>query len=175
MSVTRRQMGRRGYMAITVRERGPVPRGMRKAFNAASKRAWADVGVYFHEHLREARFTEEHARAVGYTRRRGEAMPRGTKAFRRSYTGRKLQRFGHTRPLEFTGDTRRAMRTATLAPTSKGVKVRYPGARAFNFRHPQSQVRMNEEFRRLTHAETMLLAEVYDRQLDLYLNEAGGD
>lgn len=172
MTVTRRQLSKRGYLAISVRDRGPVPRGMKRAFNAASKLAWHDVGVYFHEHLREKRFTEEHARAVGYTRRRGELLPRGTKAFRNSYTGRKLQRFGHTRPLELTGDTRRAMRTATLAATGNGVKVRYPGAQAFNFRNPKSQVRMNEEFRRLTHEETMLLGDVYDRRLDEYLKAA---
>jgi hypothetical protein len=170
----RRQIARRGYLAVSVRDRGPVPRGMKAAFNAASKKAWHDVGEYFHAHLREARFTEEHARAAGYARRKGELMPRGTKAFRRSYTGRKLQRFRHTRPLEFSGETRRAMRMATLAPTSKGVKVRYPGARAFNFRNPKSKVRMNEEFRRLTDAERQLLAELYDRRLDEYLKESAG-
>ncbi len=174
MTVSARTLHARGYLAVTIRDRGTVPRGMQKQFNAASTKAWFDVGVYFHQHLRDKRFTEEHARAVGYTRRKGEAIPRGTKAFRKSYTGKKFSAHGHTRPLEFTGETRRAMKTANVDAKTKGVKVKYAGARAFNFRHPKSQIRMTDEFRRLSTEEIQLLADVYDRQLDLYLNESAG-
>ncbi len=72
----------------------------------SQKEAWRDVAWEFHTNYRDKRFTPEHAIAAGYTRRKGELIPRDTKAFRQSYTGRKLRMFGHTNPLQFSGDTR---------------------------------------------------------------------
>ncbi len=156
-------------ITIKVRERGNTPRNMRKAFNAASKLAWYDVAMRFHAEYRDARFTEEHAREAQYSHRKGELIPRGTKAFRQSYTGRKLRKFGHTRPLEFTGETRRRVRAASISSTSKGGKAAYVGASKFNFRHPKSKVRMAEEFRRITKREAKELGEYYDQRLDEHL------
>lgn len=158
---------KRGYMAIGIRQRGPIGRGMRKAVNAASKVAWHKTAEYFHLYLRDERFTEEHARAAGYTLRKGEGQPRGSKAFARSYTGRKLRSQGHTRPLEFTGDTRRAMNLGfNIKSTSKGGRVAYRSASKFSFRHPKSQIRMSEEFRRLLPSEVAELGRIYDDELD---------
>lgn len=148
---------------------------MRRDFNRASKAAWRDTAEYFHTHLRDKRFTEEHAREAGYTRRKGELQPRGSKSFRRSYTGQKLARKGHTRPLEFSGETRRALSSPpNYSSTSKGGRAAYSGAAKFNFRHPKSQIRMGEEFRRITEAESVDLARVFDQQLDKYLAHLAG-
>lgn len=162
---------RRGYMAVRVRSRGPVGRGRKKAFNAASKQAWKETATYFHSHLRDKRFTASHAAAAGYTQRKGEGQPRGSKSFRRSYYGRKFaSKYGGGRgqalPLFWTGDTKRKMRSANITSTSKGGKAAYRGASKFSFRHPKSRVRMNEEFRRILPDEIQLLAEVYDESLD---------
>lgn len=143
---------------FTVRERGATPRGFKKAYNAASKESWHEAGVYFHTHFRDQRFTHRHATAAGYTKRK------------RQYEMRKLKKYGHTRPLEFTGRTRRAVRAATISSTSSGAKVRYPGARVFNFRNPKSQVNMLLEFTSVTQEEANELAAHYDRKLDIGLN-----
>lgn len=155
-------------LAIVVRERGATPRNMRKIHTRASKLAFLDTGTQFHlEHV-PRRFTEKHAREAGFGHRKGELLPRGTKAFRQSYTGRKLRAKGHTNPLEYSGDTKRALRWApSMSATSKGVKIRFSGARTFNYRHPKSRIRMSDEFRRITKGEAIELGNFYDRRLDV--------
>lgn len=158
---------------IKVRERGATPKNLRKYYTRAAKEAWRDTAIEFHLHYRDKRFTQEHAREANYTRRKGELQPRESKAFRRSYTGRKLRLKGHTRPLEFSGKTRRAIRFySRLTSTSKGGKVSYAGARVFNFRHPKSQVNMAVEFRRITPSEVVSLADFFNERLDQRLAEA---
>lgn len=155
---------------ITVRERGNAPRGMRKAFREAQKAAWLDTATEFDTAYRDKRFTVEHAREAGYAARKGELLPRDSKAFRRSYAGQKLRIKKHQRPLEFSGDTRKALRRGgKKSSTSTGGKVSYRGARRFNFRHPKSKIRMSEEFTRITRRETEELAQFFDRRLDFHL------
>ena len=149
-----------------IRDRGATPRKMRPAFNSASKLSWYATALEFHQSLRDKRFTEQHARAAGYAHRKGELLPRGSKAFRQSYTGRKLRMFGHTRPLEFSGETRRKVRFARISSGHRFGRIAYPGASKFNFRHPRSRIVMSEEFRRITQAEAQYLGEIYDADLD---------
>lgn len=159
-------------VALKLRERGNTPRGMKKAFNAASKAAWYQVALYFHRNLMEKRFSPEHAREAGYAHRKGELLPRGSKAFQKSYTGRKLRMYHHMNPLQFTGDTRAAVKRAvSIDSTAKGGKAAYRGASKFSFRHPKSKIRMSEEFQRITAREAVELGEYYDQQLDLKLAE----
>ena len=157
---------RRGYLAVTVRDRGPIGRGLKAGFNRASKTAWERTGLHFHTTMRESRFDPEHQRKAGFALRKGQGMTPGSKAFKRSYTGRKLARFGHTRALEFTGDTRRAIRAASITSTSKGSRVAYRAASKFSFRHPKSRIRMQDEFRRILPEEATELARRYDAELD---------
>lgn len=151
---------------IRIRERGPTPRRLVKVYNASSKEAYYDVGLHFHSDMRDERFTNEHAEKAGYHKRKGEAQPRESKSFRRSYTGRKFRQFGHTRPMEFSGDTRQAMRTASISSTSKSVRVRYPGSNKLSYKHPKSQIKMQDEFRTLLDSEITTLAELFDRRVD---------
>jgi hypothetical protein len=153
-------------LRITIKERGNVPRKMQTAFTAAKRVAWEETGKHFHRHNRDARFTSEHADKAGYTRRKGEGMSRSSKEYRRSYTGRKEARFGHTRPLELTGETRRLARSAMVTGTTKAVQIKYSGARKFNFRHPKSQINMSREFRTVAAYEVPALAQVFDSSLD---------
>lgn len=159
-------------VAITVRDRGATPRGMKRVFNNAQKAAWADVAWRFHEQYRDKRFTPEHAIEAGYSKRKGELIPRNSAAFRKSYTGRKLRMFGHTNPLQFSGTTRRAVKWASVSSTSKGGKAAYAGARVFNFLPPRSKIRMGEEFRRITQREAIELGKYFDERLDAHLKEA---
>ena len=146
---------------IEIRERGPVPRKMKVAHNAAAKATWQETGLFFHATMSDDRFTQAHATLAGYQKR--------TKA----YTARKFKKFGHTRPLEYSGTTRRLVRTANIAATSKGAQVRYPGARAFNFRNPKARqpINMAEEFRKIIPKEATELAAEFDRQYDQKINQ----
>jgi len=159
-------------LLVPTRERAKVAMGLRNAFNAASKEAWRVTGNYFHENMRDDRFTPEHAIKAGYYKRKGQNYRPSMKVFGQYYYGRKWLSAKHgggkgkANPLEFSGDTRRAVRTARIEATRYGVRVIYAGARVFNFRHPKSRIRMNEEFTRLTMDEQRKLAEVYDAELD---------
>jgi hypothetical protein len=143
-----------------VKERGASPRGMKKVMNQASKESWFETGLHFHTDMRDKRFTQAHATQAGYTPRK------------KTYNWRKFKKYGHMRALELTGQTRRAVAAATISSTSKGNRVAYPGARAFNFRHPKSDVDMRAEFTKVLPQEADQLAEVFDRNLDQRLNRA---
>ena len=160
-------------ITITVRDRGATPRGMKRVFNNAQKEAWRDVAWRFHEQYRDKRFTSEHAAEAGYMKRKGELIPRNSKAFRQSYTGRKLRIHGHTNPLEFSGATRRALKWASVSSTSKGGKAAYAGARVFNYLPPRSKIRMGDEFRRITPREAIELGRYFDERLDLHFKNLG--
>lgn len=146
-----------------IRDRGPTPRGMRKVLNAAKKEAWFDAAVHFHATMSDERFKHAHATKAGYA-------PRS-----RNYERQKLKKFGHTNPLEFSGTTRRLVRAATITSTSTGARVRYPGARVFNFRNPKMKANMVVEFTTVLQEEANEIARVFDQKLDQKLNAYNGD
>lgn len=144
-------------------------RKMKSAVNKALKQAWFDSARYFHDRFRDKRFTVEHARAAGYAPRKGEQSGLSAKAFFKSYTGIKFKRFGHKNPLEFSGETRKAVRSyVSLSSTSKGGKASYPGARVFNFKNRYSDpaLNMNLEFRTILPNEAKEIASVIDAYMD---------
>lgn len=144
--------------SFKIRDRGSTPRGMRKRINEHKKKSWYDVGLLFHQEMRDKRFTHSHASAAGYAKRSEK------------YTKRKLRKHGHTYPLQWSGKTRRAVRAATIKSTSNGAKVAYAGARTFNFRNPKSEVNAAVEFATITQAEANELAAHFDKQLDRLLD-----
>jgi len=156
---------------ITVRERGAVPRRMRAAYNKAAKASWVEAGKWWHANRRDLRFSVAHGRKAGYLPRKGEETGLSRAEFFRSYTGRKLRRWGHRRPLEFSGETRRMVRSVSITASTQSrtnyhVRLAYAGARKFNFRNPHSQIRMADEFRRLTPEEPAMVGSVYDAGLN---------
>jgi len=157
--------------AIVVKERGATPRNLRKAYTAGSKTSWATAGKWYHANRRDLRFTTSHARKAGYAPRRGEEPGLSQREFWSSYTGIKQRKWGHRRPLEFSGETRRLVRAVSVSSTSKSVRLGYAGARKFNFRNPHSQVQMADEFRRLTPDEPALIGKQYDIALDAELRK----
>lgn len=154
---------------ITIKERGATPRRMMKAHNASAKEAWYMAGRLFHETMRDKRFTAEHGRKANYAKRKGEESGIDTKAFFRSYTGRKLRKWGHRRPMEWSGDTRRNVRYANINNTSKGCRVAYPGANKLNYRPRGGRINMADEFRRLLPEEINKLAEKFDTSYEFQM------
>lgn len=146
---------------IEISTRGPVGRGMRRQMNAAQKVVWAAGGREFAINNIPRRFTAEHAAEANYSPRAGQREPRGSKAFWKSYFGRKLRYKGTSDPFVWSGATRRNARIASVSATSKSAAVRLPSARKLNF-HP----RYAAEFRRVTVRERLEFAKSYDRNLD---------
>lgn len=141
-------------------------RGTQRAVTVARKETWQEVGTLFHGTMRDKRFTSPHAREAGYYLRKGESMAVGSKEFRRSYTGKKFRLFGHTRPLEFTGKTRLALRSANISSFALKVQVKYSGARTLNLRNPKSRINMSEEFRRILPSEERELGQHFNSRFE---------
>jgi hypothetical protein len=147
--------------AITIKERGATPRKLRKAYNQAGKESWLQTAAEFHSNYRDKRFTVAHGRAAGYQPRAGENLPFGSKAFWRSYYGRKIRQKGTRAPLVWSGKTRDATRLGFRLSSTRNVgRVAYASARVFNYRPF-----MAEEFRRITREEAGELAKFFDEQL----------
>lgn len=157
---------------IEIRDRGITPRGMRRQFQKAQAEAWEDTAIEFQRLLLPKRFSILHARDAGYEKRKGDELPWGSKAWRKSYMGVKHRRYKHQRPLEFTGETRAAVTGPTavnIRATAYQAQLAYPGARKLSFRAKGSNVRAQDEFRRVTAMEARILSEIYDKRLDRIL------
>jgi hypothetical protein len=157
---------------IEIRERGITPRGMARQFQKSQAEAWEDTALEFQRSFVSRRFTVAHAREAGYEKRKGDELTWGSKAWRRSYMGQKFRRFKHQRPLEFTGETRAAVsgpNAARVTATAYQAQLAYPGARKLSFRAKGSNVRAQDEFRRIVPSEVRKLAKFYDDRLDRIL------
>lgn len=169
------------FSAANMKERGAVPRKLQKLHRQAKKAAWPVVGQHFHEQFRPKRFTAEHAQKAGYAKRKGEGLAFGSKQWKRSTMGQKFRKSRARKnrqadamePLVFSGDTRARSEIATVTATSKGVKVKYSGARKLNFQHSKSRINMRKEFVTLTKPEMMMLAHVFDWEFDQQLKLQG--
>lgn len=148
---------------FTIRDRGATPAGCAKRINAMKKIAWMEAAILFHSEMRDNRFTHAHARKVGYAAR----------SFK--YQQRKLKKWGHTYPLQWSGTTRRLVKKARISTTSNGARIAYAGARVFNFRNPKMKANMAVEFTTVTQAEAELIARKFDMELDRQLGIDDGD
>lgn len=148
---------------ITMETVGAVPRTLAKQWSALMREEWRRTGHYWHDRYREKHFTRQGGREYKYTRRKGELM-RGERRYGSTYTGRKEKRWGHTRPLVFTGFTRRLARQRVVRPTRRGVKIpiRAPG---LNRRHPKSRVNMAREMRTVSRAEVVEITRNLERRM----------
>lgn len=161
---------------IEVKERGATPGLAKRAFNNVVKDAWLDAAKEHHKEHTAERFTEQHAREAGYTRRKGEGMPRDSKGFKRSYYGRKLLSAdkgggpGLALPLVYTGRSRQRSRFPRATSTAKGASLKF-NVPAFNFRHPKSRVNMATEFRKILPREQRDIANTLDSSIDTRLDQ----
>ncbi len=131
-------------LVVTKVETGCTPKLLKRAWNDIHRDAAKFAGIYWHTHFRPLHFKNLATRRYGYQFRQGENL-QGTPGFRRSYTGQKLRKFGHTRPLVFTGTSERLTEIQDVRATATGgqygsaqARVVMP-ARALNFRpYPHS-------------------------------------
>jgi hypothetical protein len=143
---------------------GGMGRNIAALHREAAKGAYAAAGEDYHRELRPKRFTKEHAAEAQYKPRAGETLQWGSKAFWRSYTGRKLKKYGHTLPLVFSGRTRDRAQMATITSTSNRGQIRYQ-VNALNF-IPWAQA----EFVKVLPRELDYLGQRFDFHYDRIFN-----
>jgi hypothetical protein len=131
--------------------------------------AWMDVGTWWHKEIRPKHFTTAGGTEYGYTPRSGERGSPGRKGFKATYTGRKLKKYGHTRPLELTGESKQATAASyDILPKSDGVRITMNAPR-LQFRNRNSSINMADELTRVTSAERALLVRIHNRSMEARL------
>ena len=150
---------------ITITEQGATPGILKKLWNQLTKQCWTELGTYWHAHLREKHFTHAGATEYAYDKRQGEHLLRSwDKGFSRTYTYRKLQRFGHTYPLVWSGASRTLTKIRNIQATRDGVRV-VMNAPTLNFRKGNRGIgkTMREEMTTVSAREQVVLAGVWDQ------------
>ncbi len=162
---------------IILTKRGPVPTMLKRELNNCHRDAMHHAGTFWHENFREEHFTNRGATKYGYTPRSGERGREHPGGFRRSYTGKKLRAKGHTRPLEWSGESRQKSRTPRIVATAKKgeAKVRVimnvPG---LNRRYAGSPIDMRAELVRVIPAEAEQIGDITGRFLHTRYHQISG-
>jgi hypothetical protein len=147
---------------ITLRKSGPTPKLVQRELNNVNREAARTMGQVWASRFREKHFRNAASSEYGYTARQGEPGRPGPRGFQQSYTGKKLARFGHTRPLVLTGESEaltrnpRIVATATKGEARVRVIMNSPG---FNRRYPGSPIDMRKELTTVSRAEAEELAD----------------
>lgn len=143
----------------------------KKQINDALKAAMYAMGLRWRRRYLPLHFGNAASRRYGYTPRAGE---RGSgKRFDRSYTGRKLRFLKHTRPLEFSGEGKRQALNGQRLVYATRDKARIPLPTKFNWRNMSSKVRMADEIRAVTPAESKELTDFLVQNIDRNLGGGG--
>jgi len=145
----------------------------KKEMNDATKDAFAFIGRLWRAKYLPLHFGDRATQRYGYTKRDGADVARsGGKFARRTYSYRKYKLVGHTRPLEFTGDSKReALTQEKIYATKDRVIVRLP--RGFNRRARGSKVRMADEIRKVRPDELAHLKTMFAKRLRETLRAMG--
>lgn len=145
----------------------PFPgwKGWRTFFNRAKKQAYYDAGAVWQMEIRPEHFTLRAAARYGYAPRGGEGGKPDPYGFFRSYTGRKQKKWGHRRPLEWCGRSRRATRLARITSSRRHVRLVVDAGRLGYRPHPASPD-MEEELGTLDQRDAKRLAEAWAASME---------
>ena len=111
-----------------------------KDISNAVKQELHGAGEHWHKKFRKRHFETSAFDRYRYTKRS------------KKYNRLKKRKLGHTKPLVFTGVSQRLSQGKTIRETPKKVDVVMP-TRAFNFKPPNSQVMMRDEFTQISQDE----------------------
>jgi len=147
----------------------------RSAINKVLQQAYAELGLHwFRQHLPK-HFANRASSEYDYAPRQGERGSGANRKFSATYTGSKLKRYGHTRPLELTGASRRqATATAVVRSTSKSVRVSFPAGN-LSFSHPSGRINMRREVEAISAADRYELGQIMDNALERKFKILGSD
>jgi len=136
----------------------------RSEFNAAKKEAFADAARFYFQNIRPKHFERPAVQEYGYAPRQGDPGNPGPKGFKKSYVARKIAKFGHNRPLVFSGSSLAATRMATIRPTSKGAQISVPVG-YLNFKPKNFKGDMGQEFKSFSQADIRDIEQIIARSL----------
>lgn len=119
-------------MRIEIEIDGPpiIPRSVAQKM---SKREFKRRGETWARHYKDPHFSPIAYSRYGYQKRS------------RKYNFAKQRRFKHTRPLEYTGTSRRLSKTHKIIATKRSVVIQMP-VRVFNLRSKLSKIDKRKEF-----------------------------
>lgn len=146
---------------IKIRETAAAAGLKKREVNKRLKRTWGSTGKYWHARFSGKHFTQRGAREYGYARRK------------RRYTARKKKKFGHTRPLVYSGETMRGTRTRTIRATRHGVRVSLPKTQALNFRPKGGRINMRQEMQTVSSREEKLIGRHIEKTLTRQMKKGG--
>jgi len=149
---------------LNVTYTGHVPGVAKRRLPRMKKAAYTAAAVDWHQTARPKHFSRAGAREYNYKPRKGERGNAHPKGFKRSYTGRKLAKYGHTLPLVYSGLTQGLTRQRDVRATATGCKVviHAPG---LNRRHPKSQITMRLEMTAVSDADRQRAVASIDAEL----------
>lgn len=160
---------------IQITYSGPVPGSQnlrQREWNDVVREAWRQVGLYWVKAFRPKHFTAEGGREYGYAKRSGERGNAGSQGFKRSYVGKKLAKFGHTKPLVWSGRSEAATRSARIHATAtrnkSGVEI-FMNAPTLNLRNKYNDTNMRAEMTRISERETIELVRLHRRTSEALL------
>lgn len=96
---------------ITVIEKGALPKGMKGKFRRWLKEGWFALAAHWHAKYRPLHFSEAGYWRYGYER------------YDKRYLRRKQNKFGHKKPLVWTGESKRLSENQDIRGTSKEARV----------------------------------------------------
>ena len=130
----------------------------KRVLNNAFKDTLRDMGEEWHAKFLHLHFDESAYTRYGFYQRKGGGMSPGAKGFKSTYVGKKLKKYGHNRPLVFTGQgIIEAFGPAKIRGSHKEARVVLPSK--FNFRHPKSRISMRDEITRVLPDEARTLVD----------------
>ncbi len=163
---------------ISVKYTGAEPKIARRAFNNLLKVAYKAIGKMWHRLFRKKHFTKAGAREYRYTPRSGESGRFHGKQFKRSYLGQKLTKRGHSRPMIWSGKTKRRSAQLRVFATKNSVRVTMAGIVHLNRYRPKKKsgliINLTDEMTRVSRAEARQLTFELRRRMAILLSSKTG-
>jgi len=131
---------------IVVFETGATPKIVKRHHSRLMRESFIYAGGRYHARYMALHFTTAGAAKYGYRPRAGERSGIGSRAFFRSYTGRKQREQKHVRPLVWSGVSETLARIRDVRATKTTGRI-VQHARGLNRRNPNSEINMVDEIR----------------------------
>jgi len=159
-----------GYIKLT--EIGPVPtvRRGRSLVNRAKKAGYLAMGRHWHAAIRPEHFAAGARVEYGYQPRKGDPQRPDPYGFGKSYQGEKLKEYGHTRPLEKTGESQAQTRIATVTASSRHVRLSFT-AGWLGQANPKHGIDLESELTAISPSDAEGLAQTWLRAYDQALRD----
>lgn len=151
-----------------------------KVWKEISKNAWLAAGEFWHRFILRKKFTDQAKAEYNYQPRQQDRFVTDKSGHRlkaRGYESKKAIRFGHRRPLEYTGELKRmVMRIRDVSSigdgkAAGGTKIALHGPQyLYQYRKNLSQPDKARELAAISEADASTLTDKLDKDIDKALN-----